>query len=96
MQTSPLLERALKVLENATFSYRINQRWLLRSTPTLPTLVTLVAMRSAGLWAARPHGRPHTISIAAHISRSGCTPPPLAMALVRQIPWQCTARCVCW
>ena len=48
LQTAPLLERSLKVLENATFAHRINQRWVLRSTETLQSLVALLGYASAG------------------------------------------------
>ena len=57
----PLLERALKVLENATFQHRINQRWLQRNTDLLAVLASLLEHGANGTHApvadtARPAG----------------------------------------
>jgi len=47
-QISAVLERVLKVLENATFSHKINQKRLFKETHLVPALLALIEVPGLG------------------------------------------------
>ena len=47
-QISAVLERMLKVLENATFSHKINQKRLFKETHLVPALLALIEVPGLG------------------------------------------------